>query len=155
MSHEELPQELEEMGPVDWVVLGWSGTRPDGAEIAPMIIDLVDRGIIRVLDIAFVAKGDDGTVTALSLEHLGPDSPFAVFEGASTGLLDDGDLQDAAEALEPGDSAALLVIENRWAAPLAIALRRSGGQLLASGRIEIQALIAALDALDTAASGAR
>ncbi|HEY6758136.1 MAG TPA: DUF6325 family protein [Baekduia sp.] len=151
MSHDEIPEELEEMGPVDWVVLGWSGTRPDGTVIAPMIIDLVDRGIIRVLDIAFVAKGDDGSTTEMDLEHLGPDSPFAVFEGASSGLLQQQDLDDAADALSPGDSAALLVIENRWAAPLAIALRRSGGQLLASGRIEIQALLAALDALEAAA----
>jgi hypothetical protein len=127
------------------------GKRPDGGEIAPLIIDLVDRGIIRVLDIAFIAKDDDGTVTALELDNLGPDSPFAVFEGASSGLMDDADLQDAADALEPGDSAAILVYENRWAAPLAIALRKSGGQLLADGRIEIQALIAALDALEATA----
>jgi hypothetical protein len=148
---EELPQELQEMGPVDWVVLGWMGTRPDGGEIAPLIIDLVDRGIIRVLDIAFVAKEQDGSVVALELDNLGADSPFAVFEGASSGLMDEADLQDAADALEPGDSAAILVYENRWAAPLAIALRKSGGQLLADGRIEIQALIAALDALEAAA----
>jgi Family of unknown function (DUF6325) len=151
MSHDKLPEELEEMGPVDWVVIGWSGTRPEGGVIAPMIVDLVDRAIIRVLDIAFVAKADDGSVTEMDLERLGPDSPFAVFEGASSGLLDQQDLDDAAAALEPGDSAALLIIENRWAAPLAIALRRSGGQLLASGRIEIQALLASLDALEAAA----
>jgi hypothetical protein len=148
---EELPQELQEMGPVDWVVLGWMGSHPNGAEIAPYIVDLVDRGIIRVLDIAFVAKDADGTVTAIDLDTLGADSPFAVFEGASTGLVDQTDLDDAAEALEPGDSAAILIYENRWAAPLAIALRKSGGQLLADGRIEIQALIAALDALEAAA----
>jgi hypothetical protein len=149
---EELPQELQEMGPVDWVVLGWMGKRPDGGEIAPLIIDLVDRGIIRVLDIAFITKDADGSVMAIDLDNLGPDSPFAVFEGASSGLMDEGDLADAADALEPGDSAAILVYENRWAAPLAIALRKSGGQLLADGRIEIQALIAALDALEAAAS---
>ena len=142
---------LEEMGPVDWIVLGWPGKRPDGGEIAPMIVDLVDRGIVRVLDIAFMSKDADGTVTALDLEHLGPDSPFAVFDGASSGLIDLTDLEEAAAAIDPGDSAAILVYENRWAAPLAIALRRSGGLLLADGRIEIQALIAALDALDGAA----
>lgn len=143
--------DLEEMGPVDWVVLGWPGQRPDGATIAPMIVDLVDRGIIRVLDIAFMSKAQDGTVTAIDLEHLGADSPFAVFDGASSGLVDNTDLEDAAAALDPGDSAAILVYENRWAAPLAVALRRSGGLLLADGRIEVQALIAALDALDAAA----
>ncbi|MEP6954032.1 MAG: DUF6325 family protein [Solirubrobacteraceae bacterium] len=143
--------DLEEMGPVDWIVLGWPGKRPDGGEIAPMIVDLVDRGIIRVLDLAFMSKDADGTATAIDLEHLGPDSPFAVFDGASTGLIDPADLEEAAAAIEPGDSAAILVYENKWAAPLAIALRRSGGLLLADGRIEIQALIAALDALDGAA----
>jgi hypothetical protein len=142
--------ELEEMGPVDWVVLGWPGKRPEGAELAPMIVDLADRGIVRVLDIAFMAKDEDGTVTALDLEHLGPDSPFAVFEGASSGLIDHADLEEAAAAMDPGDSAAILVYENRWAAPLAIAVRRSGGLLLADGRLEIQALIAALDALEAA-----
>jgi Family of unknown function (DUF6325) len=143
-------EQFDEMGPIDYVVLEWPGTQPQG-EVAPLIIDLVDRGIIRVLDIAFVAKEQDGSVVALELDNLGADSPFAVFEGASSGLMDEADLQDAADALEPGDSAAILVYENRWAAPLAIALRKSGGQLLADGRIEIQALIAALDALEAAA----
>jgi hypothetical protein len=142
--------DLEEMGPIDWIVLGWPGKRPDGAVIAPLIVDLSDRGIIRVLDIAFVSKDADGSMTALDLDHLGADSPFAVFDGASSGLVDHADLEAAAASLEPGDSAAILVYENRWAAPLAIALRRSGGQLLADGRIEIQALIAALDALEAA-----
>ena len=144
--------ELEEMGPVDWIVLGWPGKRPDGGELAPMIVDLAERGIIRVLDIAFMAKGDDGSVEAIALEHLGADSPFAIFAGASSGLVDHTDLEAAADAMDPGDSAAILVYENRWAAPLAMALRRSGGLLLADGRIEIQALIAALDALEAASA---
>jgi hypothetical protein len=149
---DEVRDDLEEMGPVDWIVLGWSGGRPDGAQIAPMIVDLAERGVIRLLDIGFVAKDESGAVTAMDLDHLGADSPFAVFEGASSGLMDHTDLEDAAAALEPGDSAALLVYENRWAAPLAVALRRSGGQLLTGGRIPIQALIASLDALETTAS---
>jgi hypothetical protein len=152
MSDDVNDVDLEEMGPVDWIVLGWPGKRPDGAEIAPLIVDLADRGIIRVLDIAFVSKDADGAMTALDLDHLGADSPFAVFEGASSGLVDHADLEEAAAAMDPGDSAAIIVYENRWAAPLAIALRRSGGLLLADGRIEIQALIAALDALDAAAA---
>jgi hypothetical protein len=144
--------ELEDMGPVDWIVLGWPGKRPDGAELAPLIVDLAERGIIRVLDIAFMAKGNDGTIEAIDLETLGDDSPFAVFAGASSGLIDEADLVEAAAAMDPGDSAAILVYENRWAAPLAIAVRRSGGLLLADGRIEIQALIAALDALEAASA---
>jgi hypothetical protein len=151
MSQEDLEQ-MEEMGPVDWVLLGWSGKRPEGGQAASMIIDLVDRGIIRLLDIAFVAKAQDGTVTALDLDNLGPDSPFAEFDGASSGLIDQSDLEDAAESLSPGDSAALLIWENRWAAPLAIAVRRSGGQLLDSGRVPVQALLASLDALEATAN---
>jgi hypothetical protein len=150
MSQEQREQ-LEEMGPVDWVVLEWTGERPSGEQVAPMIVDLVERGIIRILDIGFVAKDADGTITVLDLDHLGPDSPFAAFEGASSGLLDHDDLEDAAAALTPGASAAVLMWENRWAAPLAIALRRSGGQLVASGRVQVQALLASLDALEAAA----
>lgn len=140
--------QMEEMGPVDWIVLEWVGTRPSGEEVAPLIVDLVDRGIIRLLDIAFIAKDADGTVTAIGLDDIGADSPFAAFRGASSGLLDQDDLVDAGEALEAGNAGAVLMWENRWAAPLATALRRSGGQLVASGRVPIPALVAALDALE-------
>ena len=139
---------LEELGPIDYVILEWPGGRPSG-EAAPMIVDLAERGIIRILDIAFIEKDADGTVTALDLDHLGGSSgDFAAFEGASSGLLDFSDLQDAGEALKPGSSAAVLIWENRWAAPLAVAIRRSGGQLVGSGRIPVQALLASLDALE-------
>jgi hypothetical protein len=138
--------ELEEMGPIDYVVLEWPGEQPTG-QVAPLILDLVERGIIRVLDIAFMAKDSAGNVFAIDVPDL-DDSAFAAFIGASSGLLSPDDLQDAAEALEPGTSAAVLVWENRWAAPVAVALRRSGGQLVASGRIPVQAILAALDATD-------
>lgn len=150
MSQEELEQ-LQEMGPVDWVILEWTGAQPSGREVAPMIIDLVERGIIRLLDIGFIAKDADGVTTVLDLDNLGSDSPFAEFAGASSGLLDMDDLEDAAAALTPGSSAAVLMWENRWAAPLAIALRRSGGQLVDSGRVPVQALLAQLDALEATA----
>jgi Family of unknown function (DUF6325) len=142
VSHEQ----FEEMGPIDYVVLEWPKQQPTG-KVAPLIVDLVDRGIIRILDVAFMAKDEDGSVTALeagALESAG----FAEFDGASSGLLGDDDLQEAAAALEPGTSAAVLVWENRWAAPVAVALRRSGGQLVASGRIPIQAILASLDAVE-------
>lgn len=142
--------ELREMGPIDYIVLEWP-TEPSGDEVVPLLVDLVDRGIIRILDIVFASKDADGTVTAIEIGDLGPAAAaFGEFDGASSGLLDDDDLQDAAEALEPGTSAAILVWENRWAAPVAIALRRSGGQLVASGRIPVQALVASLDALEQA-----
>jgi uncharacterized membrane protein len=142
--------ELDEMGPIDYIVLEWP-TEPSGDEVVPLLVDLVDRGIIRILDIAFVSKGQDGTVAALEINDLGPAAAaFGVLEGASSGVVDDEDLVEAASVLEPGTSAAILVWENRWAAPVAIALRRSGGQLVASGRIPVQALVASLDALEAA-----
>jgi hypothetical protein len=143
---------LEEMGPVDYVVLEWPGKQPKG-DVAPMILELVDRGIIRILDVALMVKGDDGSVAAIDLGELNGDSAgFSEFQGASSGLLTQADLEEAAQALEPGTSAAVLVWENRWAAPVAVAIRKSGGQLVASGRIEIQAILAALDALEEAST---
>ena len=139
---------LEEMGPVDYVVLEWPGRQPKG-DVAPMILELVDKGIIRILDVALMVKGDDGSVAAIDLGEINGDSGgFSEFEGASSGLLTQADLEEAAQALEPGTSAAVLVWENRWAAPIAVAIRKSGGQLVASGRLEIQAILAALDALE-------
>jgi hypothetical protein len=143
-------ESIEEMGPVDYVVLEWPGRQPKG-DVAPLILELVDRGIIRVLDVALMVKAEDGSVAAIDLGELDGESGFSEFEGASTGLLTQADLEEAANALQPGTSAAVLVWENRWAAPVAVAVRRSGGQLVASGRIEIQAMLAALELLDESA----
>jgi hypothetical protein len=144
-------ESIEEMGPVDYVVLEWPGRQPKG-DVAPLILELVDRGIIRILDVALMVKAEDGSVAAVDLGELnGGSGGFSEFEGASTGLLTQEDLEEAATALQPGTSAAVLVWENRWAAPVAIALRRSGGQLVATGRIEIQAMLAALERLDPSA----
>jgi hypothetical protein len=142
--------ELEEMGPIDYVLIEWPGRQPTG-EAAPIIVDLVERGIIRVLDLAFIAKAEDGSVAGLEIMELGQEvEELKVFEGASSGLLSDDDTAEAAAALEPGTSAALMVFENRWAAPFASAVRRSGGQLVASGRIPVQAVLAALEAVEEA-----
>ncbi len=141
-------QELEELGPIDYVVLEWPGKQPTGTA-APLIVDLVERGIIRIIDIAFMRKFEDGSIDTLDLGSLNGDSAgFSEFEGAATGLLGQEDLEEAAAVLAPGTTAAILVWENRWAAPIAVALRRSGGQLVASGRIQTQAILAALDALE-------
>ena len=148
---DQMEQELEEMGPVDYVVLAWPGGIPKGdGSIATMLINLVENGIIRILDVAFVAKDKDGNVAALDLEHLGAGNEFAEFEGASSGLVSFEDIQAAGDALDPDSAAAVLVWENRWAAPVAVALRKSGGLLLDSGRIPVQGIIAALDALEAA-----
>lgn len=139
-------EQLDEMGPIDYVVIEWPGRQPTG-EVAPHVVDLVDRGLIRILDLAVIAKDEDGSVSRVEIGELG-DEAFAVFEGASSGLLGDEDTAEAAAALEPGTTAALLVFENLWAAPFAAAVRRSGGQLVASGRIPVQAILAALDAAE-------
>jgi len=141
-------EQFEEMGPIDYIVLEWPKQQPTG-EVAPMILDLHERGIIRILDVAFMMKDEDGSVVTLEVGDLGD---FAAFEGASSGLLGQDDLEEAASVLEPGTSAAVLLWENSWAAPVATALRRSGGQLVASGRIPIQAILASLDAVEATTS---
>jgi dihydroorotase-like cyclic amidohydrolase len=143
-------EELEEMGPIDYVLVEWPGKQPTG-EAVPYLVDLVDKGIIRVLDLAFITKAEDGSVAGIDIADLGEQvEEMKVFAGASSGVLSDDDFAEAAEALEPGTSAALLVYENRWAGPFAAAVRRSGGQLVANGRIPVQAFLAALDAAEEA-----
>jgi hypothetical protein len=136
------------MGPIDYLVIAWPGRQPTG-EAAPLLVDLVERGIIRVLDLIFITKAEDGSTAGIEISEVGQEvEEFKVFEGVSSGLLTDEDAAEAAEALDPGTSAALLLFENRWAAPFATAVRRSGGQLVASGRIPVQAVLAALDAIE-------
>jgi Family of unknown function (DUF6325) len=142
-------EQLQEMGPIDYIVLEWAGDQPVTGEVMPLLLDLVDRDIIRILDIAFLVKAEDGSVAAIDFAELAQHSAdLAEFAGASSGLLGQDDLDQAAAALEPGTVAGVLVWENRWAAPVAVALRRSGGQLVASGRIPVQAILAALDATE-------
>lgn len=139
------------MGPIDYILVEWPGRQPTG-EALPHLVDLVDRGLIRILDLTFITKGEDGSVAAVEIADLGREvAEIAVFEGASSGLIHDDDVTQAGDVLEPGTSAALLVYENTWAAPFASAVRRSGGQLVASGRIPVQDLLAALDAAEATA----
>ncbi|MFF4399551.1 DUF6325 family protein [Streptomyces sp. NPDC001480] len=142
-----MTDDLEEMGPVDYLIVEFPGSRLTG-EGLPLLVDLVERNIIRIIDLVFVRKDTDGSVTAMELQEIGDEIDLTVFEGASSGVLDQSDLDDAGAALEPGNSAAVLVYENVWAAPLARALRREGAQLVASGRIPVQALLASLDATE-------
>lgn len=140
--------ELDELGPIDYILVEWPDRQPNG-EVAPHLLDLVERGLIRILDIALMVKDEDGVAAAVEIEDLGGAAEqLKAFQGAASGLLDDDDLGEAATALEPGTSAALLVYENVWAAPFASAVRESGGQLVASGRIPVQAVLAALDAAE-------
>ncbi len=139
----------EELGPIDYLIVEYPGSKMTG-EALPLLVDLVDRGLIRILDLLFVRKADDGSVTAVNLADLDGDGTLdlAVFEGASSGLLDQSDVDDAGGVLDPGSSAAILLYENRWAAPFAAALRRSGAQLVARGGVPIDALVASLDAAE-------
>lgn len=145
-----MPEEDVEIGPVDYIVVEFPGARMTG-EAFPILVDLVDRGLIRVLDLRFVQRAEDGTTVGIELADLDLDGSFdvAVFEGVSSGLLDDSDLADAASVIEPGSAAGVLVYENRWAGPFVGALRRSGGELVASGRIPVADLLASLEALES------
>jgi len=142
-----MDDDLDQMGPIDYIVVEFPGSKMTG-EGFPLLVDLVDRGIIRLLDLLFVMKELDGTVHAITIADLDGDGELdlAVFEGASSGLLGDDDVDEAGGVLEPGSSAAILVYENVWAGPFASAVRRGGGQLVASGRIPVQALLAAMEA---------
>lgn len=140
------------VGPIDYLVVEWpAGSPPDGKAL-PLLVDLVDQGIIRLLDLVFIRKNADGTITRLELTDLDLDGnpELAVFEGASSGLVGDDDVAEAGSVLGDDAAAALLVYENTWAAPFATALRHSGAQLAATGRIPINAVIAALDELEAA-----
>lgn len=143
----------EEFGPIDVAVIGYPAGAPMKGDAIPMLLDLVDRGIIRVLDALFVRKEDDGTFSGFDFADLDEDSAgdLTVFAGATTGLLGDEDVAKVAAEIEPGSAAAMIVYENRWAAPFIAAVRRNGGVLIANERIGVQELIDALDAAEAAA----
>lgn len=136
---------IEEMGPIDYLLVEWTGRQPNG-ELAPHLVDLVERGLVRILDLVFLAKAEDGTVEAIEIGEL---PELEVFAGASAGLLDEEDLEQAGAVMEPNTSAALLIYENTWAAPFAVAMRKSGGQVVSSGRIPVQQMLAALEAAES------
>jgi Family of unknown function (DUF6325) len=145
-----MADDLDQMGPIDYLVVEFPGNRMTG-KIFPMLVDLVDKELVRILDLAFIRKEADGSVAGLKITDLDGDGELdlALFEGAESGLLGEDDIQEAGNALEPDSSAGILVYENLWAAPLAREIRRSGGQLVAGGRIPIQAMLAALDAAES------
>lgn len=138
---------LDELGPVDWIVVEFPGSKLTG-EIAPILKDYVERGLIRILDLLFLKKDGDGNFEAFEALDL-DDSEIGelrAYETALAMLLSEQDVADLAETIEPGSSAAVLVWENLWAAPFGAAVRHAGGHLAASGRIPIQAVIAAIEA---------
>ena len=141
----------QDVGPIDYLALEFPQAKITGEGMAALI-DLVERGIIRILDLRFVVRGEDGSFTAVALADLDNDGKLdlAVFEGAQSGLLDDDDLSEAASLVAPASAVALLVYENIWAGPFVTAMRHAGAEVMASGRIPVDAVIAALDNLESA-----
>ncbi|MFJ1967450.1 DUF6325 family protein [Streptomyces sp. NPDC087903] len=146
-----MSDEFQEVGPIDYVVVEFPGNRMTG-EGFPLLVDLVDRGVIRILDLMFVRKEEDGSMSGMEIADFTGDGELdlAVFEGASSGLLGQDDIVEAGAALQPGSSAGILVYENLWAAPFATALRRGGARMVASGRIPVPAVLEALDVAEAA-----
>ncbi len=138
------------LGPISYLIAEFPGNKMTGDGF-PALLDLVDSGLIRILDLMFVTRQKDGTLEAIALTDLDNDGELdlTVFEGAASGLLDDSDLADAASVIEPGSSAGILIFENRWAKPFTDALRRGGAELVAAGYIPQDALLASLDATDS------
>ena len=139
--------DVDELGPVDWIVVEFPGSKFNG-EMAPALRDLVERNLIRVLDLLVLKKDGDGSIEAFELSDL-DDSEIGElrsYEAELAMLLSEDDVSAVAAAIEPGSSAAVLVWENTWAAPFASAARRAGGLLVASGRIPTQALLGAIEA---------
>jgi hypothetical protein len=144
-----VPDDGDAMGPVSYLIVQFPGNRMTGEGLA-VLVDLVDRGLIRILDLVFVTKDAKGKVSALELSDIDHDGvlDLAVFDGASSGLLDDSDLADASDVLDANSSAGILLFEHRWAAPFTAALRRSGAELVAAGFIPQDTLASSLEATD-------
>ena len=137
------------IGPVEYLIVAFPGNQFNG-EIAPALADLVESGTIRILDLVFITRGEDGSVAGLTIADLDGDGTLdlAVFEGASSGLIDEDDINEAGSVIEPGSSAGILIYENLWAGPFAAALRRSGAELVARGPITPDDMVAAVEAAE-------
>jgi uncharacterized membrane protein len=141
--------DIEETGPIDWLVLEFDREKITG-ELIPPLLDLVDRRLIRILDALVIIKRDKLDFDAFTTSELEANglAQLGALAGASSGLLTDEDAADVATVLDAGSSALVLVFENLWAVPFAVTARKAGAQVVSTGRIPVQALIAQLDALD-------
>jgi hypothetical protein len=146
---EQDTDESQAMGPVSYLIVEFPGNQMTG-EGFPALLDLVDRGVIRILDLRFITKDADGSMESVELVDIDHDGKFdfAILEGASSGIVDDSDLAEAASVIEPGSSAGILIFENRWAAPFVQALRNGQANLVAAGYIPHDDVVAALDATE-------
>jgi len=140
---------LDELGPVDYVVVEFpAGAKNFTGEMAAELVKLVDAGTIRVIDVLILDKNEDGSVDVTELSDIDQLGELQTIEAELAELLAADDVAHLAAAMEPGSTAGVLIWENLWAAPFASAARRSGGQLIADGRIPIQAIIASIEADD-------
>lgn len=146
-----MTDDAETLGPISYLVVEFPGNKMTG-EGLPILLDLVDQGLIRILDLLFATRDDDGSLRMVELRDLDLDGRIdvAIFEGVSAGLLDDSDLADAASAVAPGSSAAILLFENRWARSFTRALRNGGAELVAAGYVPLDTLAESLDATEAA-----
>ena len=144
-----MADDVEAMGPISYLIVEFPGNKMTGAGLAALV-DLVDNGLIRILDLSFVTRHDDGSIEGIELRDLDADGQFdmTIFEGASSGMLDQSDFDDAAEAVQPGSSAGILIFENRWAIPFVQGMRQGGAELVAAGYIPLDDIAASLDATD-------
>ena len=143
-------RESDALGPISYVIVEFPGNKMTG-EGFPILVDLVDRGLIRILDLRFVTRTTDGSIRFIDIQDKDRDGTLdvAVFDGVSSGLLDESDIADATSVIEPGSSAGILIFENRWATPFTQALRRGNAQLVAAGYIPLDILAASLDATES------
>ena len=141
--------EEQPLGPISYLIVEFPGNKMTGDGFAALI-NLVDQGLIRILDLKFVTKDPNGSIQAIELADIDRDGEFdvAIFDGVSSGLLDDSDVSDAASVIEPGSAAGVLIFENRWATPFVQALRRGGAELVAAGYIPQDTLVASLEATE-------
>ena len=144
---------LDELGPVDYLVVEFpAGAKNFTGEMASELRSLVDRGLIRVIDVLILTKNTDGSVDAIELSDVDELGELEIIETQLAELLAADDVEHLAAAMDPGSTAGVLIWENLWAAPFASAARRSGGQLIANGRIPIQAIIASIEADEASTS---
>jgi len=140
---------LDELGPVDYLIVEFpSGAANFTGEMVEELLKLVDAKTIRVIDVLILAKDDDGAIEAMELSDVGDLGALQTLEAELAELLAEEDVENLAAAMDPGSVAGVLIYENLWAAPFASAARRSGGQLIANGRIPIRAIVAAIEADD-------
>jgi hypothetical protein len=143
-------ESLDELGPVDFVIVEFpAGAANFTGEMAEQLVSLAKNGIIRVIDLIILVKNDDGSIDAMELDDLDDLGELRTLEAELAELLAEEDVVNLAAAMDPGSTAGVIVYENLWAAPFAAAARRAGGQLIANGRIPMQAIIAAIQADET------